>query len=143
MRKSPYKILEVDTEASAPVIEAAYKVLRRRQLPEGREATARWRSEVEWAYSVLRNPASRHGYDRDVRWGRLRPVGPGVTAEDRPAPETTFPVYLESGPYAGWMLTDVAAHDPAYLEWLSDQPAGAPHRAAITLALQRPPGHRR
>lgn len=133
--KNAYKILQVDPEASAPVIEAAYKALRKQRLPEGKEATARWRTDLEWAYQVLRNSATRHGYDRDRRWGRLQPVGPGITGSGRTAIDPSSPVYLESGPYAGWTLTDVAAHDPDYLGWLANQSAGAPHRAAIGLAL--------
>lgn len=130
--RNPYKILQVDAEATGPVIEAAYKVLRKQRQPGGDDINKRWKSELDWAYTLLRSPASRHGYDRDRRWGRLRPVGPGADVD------VIGPSYLESGPYAGWSVTDVAAHDPDYLRWLSRQPIDASLQGAIRSALTTP-----
>jgi hypothetical protein len=105
---NPYKLLEVDRDARTEVITAAYKTLRRLRHPDGRDADRAWKAHLEWAYRTLCNPVTRHAYDRDERWMRMKPVGP---ANDEP-------IYVRDGPYAGWRLDQIAGHDPQYLETL-------------------------
>ena len=60
-----YKILEVDSEASLEVIEAAYRRLARRYHPDvnaSQDAKSKMQ-ELNEAYSVLRDPQQRMSYD--------------------------------------------------------------------------------
>lgn len=104
-----YRMLELHPDARAEVITAAYKALRKIRHPGGRDADRAWKSELEWAYRTLANPVTRHAYDRDTRWARLKPMGPGHE----------LPVYVGEGQYAGWRIDLVATRDPAYLETLA------------------------
>ncbi len=66
--KTLYKILEIDTEASPDVIEAAYRRLARRYHPDlnsSADATARMQ-ELNHAYAILRDSESRAEYDREL-----------------------------------------------------------------------------
>jgi len=61
-----YKILQVSEEADPEVIEAAYKRLSIKHHPDKNKsplAEARMK-ELNEAYSVLRNPSTRHEYDQ-------------------------------------------------------------------------------
>jgi hypothetical protein len=42
---------------------------------------------------------------------------------------------LEAGRYAGWMLRDLADHDPDYLRWLSRHASGLRYRTEINRVL--------
>jgi hypothetical protein len=67
--KTYYKILEVDSEASTEVIEAAYRRLARRYHPDlnsSPDATARMQ-ELNEAYRVLSDPQKRISYDLQLR----------------------------------------------------------------------------
>jgi hypothetical protein len=67
--KSFYKILEVDTEASPDIVEAAYRRLARRYHPDlntSANATAQMQ-ELNLAYATLRDPALRTKYDWQLR----------------------------------------------------------------------------
>jgi hypothetical protein len=69
-----YKVLQVDPEADAEVIEAAYRRLARRYHPDvnpGPDASARMR-EINEAYRTLRWPRARAVYDHER--ARRRPA---------------------------------------------------------------------
>jgi curved DNA-binding protein CbpA len=78
-----YKILQVDPEADADVIQAAYRRLAQKHHPDvaaGPDAAARMAS-INRAWELLRDPERRAAYDR----GRLAPA-PSAT---RPAARST------------------------------------------------------
>src|SRR3954471_13084521 len=64
-----YKTLEVDSEASLEVIEAAYRRLARRRHPDlnGSQEAKRLMQELNEAYAILRDPQQRSAYDLHVR----------------------------------------------------------------------------
>jgi molecular chaperone DnaJ len=77
-----YKVLQIDPEADPEVITAAFRVLARRLHPD-RDLTGVHEvrmAELNRAYGVLRNEASRREYDSQ-REQRLSPVGPGMEGE--------------------------------------------------------------
>jgi hypothetical protein len=86
-----YRILEIEPDADAAAIEAAYQRLARRYHPDAnpsREARGRLK-RINEAYEVLRNPASRSKYDarrrRDA--GELEAeAARAATREDAPPP---------------------------------------------------------
>jgi curved DNA-binding protein CbpA len=148
--KDLYKILQVDPDADAEVVTAAYRTLARKLHPDtdvtGIHAVRM--AELNRAYSVLRDPAQRRTYD-EQRAGAggapAVPVGPGhATPERAPAdrwssrregaeaPELTT---LDFGRYAGYSLREIARHDPDYLRWLSRHSSGIRFRSAIANIL--------
>src|SRR5689334_15357414 len=64
-----YKVLEVDSSASAEVIEAAYRRLARRYHPDlnPNQDTTATMQELNGAYAVLRDPQKRASYDLYLR----------------------------------------------------------------------------
>jgi curved DNA-binding protein CbpA len=82
IQRDYYKVLQVDPEASAEVITAAYKTLAKRLHPET-DLTGVHEirmAELSRAYDVLHDPVARQQYDIE-REDRLHPVGPGVEPE--------------------------------------------------------------
>jgi curved DNA-binding protein CbpA len=78
IQRDYYKVLQVDPEASPEVITAAFRILARRLHPD-RDLTGVHEirmAELNRAYGVLRDPATRRTYDFE-RAQRLNPVGPG------------------------------------------------------------------
>lgn len=68
MEKNYYKILEVDSSASQEVIEKAYKALAKKYHPDLQEDSEKKQAEeklkeINEAYEVLSDPASREKYD--------------------------------------------------------------------------------
>jgi len=105
---NPYKILQVDQEASPEVIEAAFRRLAKMYHPDvssGRDAVERM-AALNTAHDLLEDPVSRRVIDRDLarqetdrrpRTASARPSTPSATpppTED-PAPQ---PVDYEPGP---------------------------------------------
>jgi curved DNA-binding protein CbpA len=89
IQRDYYKVLQVDPEASPEVITAAFRILARRLHPD-RDLTGVHEirmAELNRAYGILRDPASRRNYDFE-RAQRLSPVGPGA----QPEPIPTAPV---------------------------------------------------
>ena len=89
-----YKTLQVDSEAEAEVIQAAYRRLAQKYHPDvaaSAEAAARM-SAINGAWEVLRDPGRRAAYDAKLRQA-ARPSTAGTT---RPPSETARP-----GPRSG------------------------------------------
>lgn len=112
-----YKVLQVDPEAEAEVVQAAYRRLARKYHPdvaESPEAAARM-AAINAAWAVLRDPRRRAAYDAQ-RAGATRsnaaPAGPphhAPTAAPRRArpPEETSPHWTSGRSSAG------SGYDPA------------------------------
>jgi hypothetical protein len=105
---NPYKILQVDQEASPEVIEAAFRRLAKMNHPDvssGRDAVERM-AGINTAHDLLEDPVSRRSIDQDLarqetdhrpRTADARPSTPSATpppTED-PAPQ---PVDYEPSP---------------------------------------------
>jgi curved DNA-binding protein len=156
-----YKVLTVDPAADAEVIRAAYRALARRDHPDvnADPAASSKMAELNAAFEVLGNPERRAAYDQSRRALAAttdappgRPVaspaeGPaaGPTMNRQPlgaraAAQGQSGTVLDFGRYAGWSLTDLARHDPDYLEWLARTMIGRAHREEIEklLGMRRP-----
>ena len=83
MALDPYKTLQVDVEADADVIRAAYRRLALKYHPDGGETPERGRrmAELNAAWEVLRDPHRRAAYDAGRQAQRTAPP-----ATPRPAP---------------------------------------------------------
>lgn len=141
-----YRILQVDPEADADVITAAFRTLARKVHPDrdvtGANGAAL--SELNRAYATLRDPDARRVYDaqRAARNGPV-PVGPGDPnqvplppvanrwAWRHAEPEPATQLKLDFGRYSGWSVKDLASYDPDYLRWLYRHSAGGRYRHAI------------
>ncbi len=141
-RRDAYLILQVDPSAHRDVIQAAYRVLARQLHPDGADvsdaAGHRKMTDLNWAYSILKDTNRRAEYDRERRVGVVRSrtvpsAGPAPAPAD--AGSTDAGAALDFGRYAGWRLRDVARQDPEYLRWLSRHSSGAPHREEIKKLL--------
>jgi curved DNA-binding protein CbpA len=133
-----YKLLQVDCGADAEVIRAAYRILARKHHPDV-GGSIEHMTEINRAYGVLSDPASRATYDRV--WRLLR-AGGRWDAYANSAEAGAYgaaqagPTRLEFGRYAGWTITDVAAHDPDFLEWFARTPQGRRFRTEIDEAIR-------
>ena len=142
--RDPYKVLQVDREADPEVIQAAYRRLAQKYLPdvagdpgspEAVEA-ARKMVALNAAWEVLGDPARRAAFDlgRVAGW----PAAPGTPgAATRPAERHFEPGQIRFGRYTGWRLEEIVRVDPGYLEWLDRTPAGRPYRESIDLLLRK------
>jgi DnaJ-class molecular chaperone len=106
LQRDYYKVLQVDAEAQAEVITAAYRALARRLHPD-RDLTGVHEvrmSELNRAYGVLRDPASRQAYDAE-RAQRLSPVGPGsMPPAEESDPRVTPAASVDGTPDGGSMV---------------------------------------
>ena len=140
-RRDAYLILQVDPSAHRDVIQAAYRVLARQLHPDGTElsdaASHRKMTDLNWAYSILRDTNRRAEYDRERRVGVVRGRETSVPPSGPPPPSGSAGTgaTLDFGRYSGWRLRDVARQDPEYLRWLSRHSSGAPHREEIKALL--------
>jgi curved DNA-binding protein CbpA len=138
-----YGILQVDPSAEQVVIQAAYRVLARRFHPDGDQPDLHRMAELNRAYSILRDPESRRRFDtkRTMLHTQPIPVIPAGGPVDAWTPRRTptEPALLDFGRYIGWLVSDLARHDPDYLRWLSRHSSGLRFRAAIARALPREP----
>ena len=66
-----YRLLQVDPEADAEIIGAAYRKLAQRYHPDVTDdpAAAARMASINAAWEVLRDPARRSEYDRERRYG--------------------------------------------------------------------------
>lgn len=158
-----YRILQVDPEADAEVITAAFRVLARRLHPDrDSSGVQEYRmAELNRAYAVLRDPEQRRQYDAERRLAP--PMGPGA-APEREQPEREQPARrgglsarmqaaaeaagasaqgeasdetrLNFGRYAGMTLREIAAQDTEYLRWLSRHSSGLRFRPEIERILR-------
>ncbi len=166
VQRDYYKVLQIDPEADAEVIEAAFQVLSARFHPES-DLTGVHEvrlAEISRAHTVLSNPGRRRAYDIE-RMDRFSPMGPGndvaiplgegepaeVVAAPRglgariqsgPLTETGAPAgssVLDFGRYAGMTLRDIANEDADYLRWLTRHSSGIRFRGEIHRLLREDP----
>lgn len=134
-----YRVLQVDPDADAVVIAAAFRALARRYHPDGDAPDAGRMAAINRAYGLVRDPVARRRYDASrVTTARTAvPVGEaaGPAPVDRSSPRAT----LDFGRYAGWAIADLARHDPDYLRWLSRHSSGLRYRGAISKVLPGEP----
>ncbi len=91
----PYRVLEVDPEASDDAVKAAYRRLARRYHPDLASETdaAAKMAVVNRAWELVGEPAARARFDRDRRLGRANPgiEPPTPTPAPPPRPRTPPP----------------------------------------------------
>ena len=131
----PYAVLQVVPGAEQEVVNAAYKALARKYHPDHdtTQRAAQKMAELNRAYTLLRDDASRRVFDRSRR---VTIAGVSVRAPARSTPVQPVPAgpkgsTLNFGRYAGWGLADLARHDPDYLLWLSRHSSGIRYRTEI------------
>ena len=142
-RRDPYRILQVQPDADQDIVKAAYRVLARRLHPDAGaaldDATAQKMADLNWAYSVARDPIKRKLWESDRR--RAPPPTPteGAThgAPRGPLSADGAEMRLDFGRYQGWTLGEVARRDPEYLSWLRRHASGARYRDAIEILLRK------
>ena len=152
-----YAVLQVDPQAEPDVIQAAYRTLARKYHPDVAGGSDERMTELNNAWTVLRDPRARAEYDRTRRPEARAAAGPQRPAESwqaQPATPSGAPSgsVLDFGRYAGWSLPQIARHDPDFLEWFARTPIGrrysreiegllsTPARTAMALADERRPG---
>lgn len=138
----PYAVLQVLPSAEQEVVNAAFKALALKYHPDHdvTRRAAEKMAELNRAYAILRDPASRSAHDR----GRRRTIA-GVSVAASTARPSSSPPSSASGPgsvlafgrYTGWSLVDLARHDPDYLMWLSRHSSGIRYRTEIYSILGR------
>lgn len=144
-QRDAYEILQVHPNALPEVVEAAYRALALVHHPDrsGRQDTTAM-AELNWAYSMLRDPMQRIEYDRT----RVAiPIGSGSSSSlmermeqtraahvDRGADSPTS-VVIDFGRYAGMTLGELGRVDPVYLQWLRRHSSGARYRHQIDAVL--------
>lgn len=144
-RRDPYRILQVQPDADADVVTAAYRVLARKAHPDASEpldeSADRRMTDLNWAYAVVRDPAKRQVWESDRR--RAPPPTPAGDpthgAARGPLGADGADLRLDFGRYQGWTLGEVAARDPDYLDWLRRHQSGARYRDAIDILLRSAP----
>jgi DnaJ-class molecular chaperone len=152
--RDPYEILEVHTKARTEVIEAAYRALALLHHPDrNREAADdQAMSDVNWAYSILREPELRAAYDR--RQVAIPVSEPGSATGPTTLSERVAEVAeaarergassganttLDFGRYTGMTLRQIARIEPGYLEWLRRHSSGLRYRHQIDEVLAQMP----
>ena len=142
-RRDPYRILQVQPDADADVVRAAYRVLARKVHPDAAapldEVAERRMTDLNWAYAIVRDPVKRQQWESDRR--RAPPPTPREAATHG-APRGPLGAdggeqRLDFGRYQGWTLGEVAARDPEYLDWLRRHAAGARYRDVIDILLRK------
>ncbi len=141
-RRDPWRILQVQPDADADVIKAAYRVLARKLHPDASapldELAERRMADLNWAYALVRDPIRRQLWESDRR--RAPPPTPAEAATHGaprgPLSATGADQRLDFGRYEGWTLGEVAQRDPDYLDWLRRHASGARYRDAIDILLR-------
>ena len=142
-RRDPFRILQVQPDADPDVIRAAYRVLARKVHPDAAtpldERGERRMKDLNWAYSVVRDPVTRQKWESDRR--RAPPPTPAETATHGaprgPLGADGAELTLDFGRYEGWTLGEVVSRDPEYLAWLRRHASGARYRDAIDVLLRK------
>lgn len=141
-RRDPYRILQVQPDADPDIVRAAYRVLARKLHPDAGtaldEVSERRMADLNWAYSVARDPIKRRLWESDRR--RAPPPTPGESATHGaprgPLSADGADQRLDFGRYQGWTLGEVAQRDPDYLDWLRRHASGARYRDTIDILLR-------
>ena len=142
-RRDPFRILQVQPDADPDVVTAAYRVLARKAHPDASSAPSaaeeRRMVDLNWAYSVVRDPGRRAKWESDRR--RAPPPTPGEDATHGaprgPLDADGAGMRLDFGRYEGWTLGEVVRRDPDYLDWLRRHASGARYRDAIDVLLRK------
>lgn len=110
-----YRLLQVDPEADAEIIGAAYRKLAQRHHPDVTDdpAAADRMAAINAAWEVLRDPARRAAYDRDRRFGSASraAAGPGSGSRGRPAASPPEPDGSSPGPRGSWSSVSASTAD--------------------------------
>ncbi len=141
-RRDPYRILQVQPDADLDIVRAAYRVLARKLHPDAStaldEVSERRMADLNWAYSVARDPIKRRLWESDRR--RAAPPTPAESATHGaprgPLGADGADQRLDFGRYQGWTLGEVAQRDPDYLDWLRRHASGARYRDQIDILLR-------
>ena len=141
-RRDPYRILQVQPDADIDVVRAAYRVLARKLHPDAGvpldEVAERRRTDLNWAYAIVRDPGKRALWETERR--RVPPPTPAADpthgAPRGPLGADGGDARLDFGRYEGWTLREVASRDPDYLDWLRRHASGARYRDAIDILLR-------
>ena len=156
--RDPYEILQVHTNAQPEVIEAAYRTLARLRHPDRTDDpdADSAMADLNWAYTVLREPSLRASYDNSrVAIAVETPsTANGATPHDasghtslseRVAHATEAAIgrdahnpantTLDFGRFAGMTLRQIARIEPSYLEWLRRHSSGVRYRQQIDKVL--------
>jgi len=139
--RDAYKILQIDPSALPEVVEAAYRALARLRHPDLSDLSdaSDTMTELNWAYSTLRDPERRIAYD-ETRTAAVAVSAPVTSFRERMeavhSGESTGlnpegRIVLDFGRYSGMSLVEVARVDPGYLEWLKRRPLAARYRQQI------------
>ncbi|HET7520639.1 MAG TPA: DnaJ domain-containing protein [Candidatus Limnocylindria bacterium] len=155
--RDPYEILQVHAKAVPEVIEAAYRTLARLHHPDltdDPEADSVM-ADLNWAYTVLREPSLRASYDKgtvpiaveEEAPAAVEPEPVSTTLSERVAHATESAIErdtanpgnttLDFGRFAGMTLRQIARTDPSYLEWLRRHSSGIRYRHQIDQVLAR------
>ena len=139
--RDAYKVLQIDPSALPEVVEAAYRALARLRHPDRNDLSdaSQAMTELNWAYSTLRDPERRIQYDEtrkaavavSVPEGSLRDRMEAARVGETQGVNAEAPIVLDFGRYSGMSLLEVARVDPEYLEWLKRRPHAARYRQQI------------
>jgi curved DNA-binding protein CbpA len=163
--RDPYEILQVHTSAQPEVIEAAYRALARLRHPDRTDDpdADSAMADLNWAYTVLREPSLRASYDSSRVPNTVETPSPGngttagegtryTTLSERVAhaTEASFTrdganpanTTLDFGRFAGMTLRQIARTEPSYLEWLRRHSSGLRYREQIDKLLVSMAEHR-
>ena len=143
-----YAVLGVSPDANRSAIQAAYRDLARRHHPDfGGDGSKM--AALNEAWSVLGRDETRTGVRRHAtNYATARGAWQHATARRRPdrspllqpaGASTRADARSRFGRYADWTVSELAAHDPDYLEWLARAPAGLTFRQEIYTELARRP----
>lgn len=148
-----YRVLQVDPAADSDVIQAAYRVLARKQHPD-HTGDEEGMKTLNAAWEVLRDENRRGRYDRErgeasqaaaAAAGVPVPQGPSNTLvpdHAGPPPGQPYGPVVTFGRYEGWSLGEIARVDKEFLEWLRGVPAGRGLRDEIDMVLRQMAGAR-
>lgn len=156
--RDPYEILQVHTNAVPEVIEAAYRALARLRHPDRTDDpdADSAMADLNWAYTVLREPSLRASYDSSRVAIAVETPSPAngttpdegtryTTLSERVAHATEASIgrdvsnpantTLDFGRFAGMTLRQIAHIEPSYLEWLRRHSSGVRYRQQIDNVL--------
>jgi curved DNA-binding protein CbpA len=135
-----YRVLQVAPDCEDEVLHGAYRALTLKYHPD-RDTTqraVRRMAELNQAYALVRDPATRSRHDAARRRASMPPIPPapsGANGSVPPPRVVAAGTRLTFGRYAGWTLRDLARQDPEYLRWLSRHTSGIRYRTEIYAIL--------
>lgn len=135
----PYRVLQVVPTAEQEVVNAAFRALALKYHPDRDPSAAAVRrmTELNEAYAMVREPATRRAFDATVAPPAAPPSAHAAGAAPPPPRSRSAGTRLPFGRYAGWTLRDLARQDPDYLRWLSRHASGLRYRTEIYQILGR------